>query len=198
MTGRKRRAKRGAQGAVPAMPAPARAGGSPPAPTPELPPPPAVDFSAVFDGLTLSDREHLFVVEYIANGGVASAAYKATSPNCTDGWARSGGCEMKARPDVAEAIRRLLSAVAMSREEVLIELGNMLRDKDGHPIGRVMAATQILKTLGAAPPTKLQVEHSGPSGGPVTFSVSEAIKETLGRDHDLDVARQPIPPEDEP
>lgn len=179
------------------MPAPARSAGSTAPPTPE-PPPPAVDFSAVFKGLDLDERERLFIAEYVANGGVASAAYKATAPNCSPGWARSGGCEMKARPHVAEAIERLLNAVVMSRSEVMIQLGDMLRDPDAHPIARVMAAQQILKTLGAAPPTKLQVEHSGAGGGPVTFSVSEAIKETLGRDHDLDVANQPIPPEDEP
>lgn len=202
---RKRRAKREARGALPAMPSPARhrPPEHPPKPAPAPPPaedagPDPHDFSDVLEGLELSPREVAFVVAYIENGGNGKAAYMSTFPAAAPATAKVGACKVKSRPHVQEAISRLLSGLVLSGSEVMIQLGELLEDDDAHPIARVKAGELLLKAHGALTPTPLKVEHSGAGGGPVTFSVSEAIKETLGRDHDLDVASQPIPPEDEP
>jgi phage terminase small subunit len=144
----------------------------------------------------LDDKEWLFVSHYVTELSGIEAAL-AAGLTTDRKHARELACRMRKRPDVADAIARLLSERAgASKARVLDEISSIAFATAGEEVsvGDKLNALELLsKVLG------LQVhkqEISGPGGKPVAFDVdASTARERIAAELDALAARLPAPSE---
>lgn len=129
----------------------------------------------------LTEKEEKFCLEYIKNGGNASAAYRAShdvGANTKESSVNSQSCIIRARKHVSARIESLLATAAAGRgmtvESLVDEYAEAYRiaKEIGQPSAMVQATKAKQELLGLA---KKILVHEGPDGEPLQPAIIQLV-----------------------
>jgi phage terminase small subunit len=104
----------------------------------------------------LSDKQKMFIEQYISNGFNATKAYAASYPDCKPAFCQANGSRLKSHPRIQEAIIKRMEEVLGPQEELskrlLVKLNEMAfadkKDEYYVPTVQTKAIELIGKQLG--------------------------------------------------